>query len=267
MSKKLIFIALLIPNIALAQENSCSSLTNQTVTTSSFSEVASYFLELPIKDEFETTAAFNARRLEIFNQIPDEFIILKVPEDLDKFEYDADIETLKISRFAFDNSNFRAWNAVYASGLYGQFEVETTGNIQVVISQVDVVDAPYTATNGFGAQFEVLRINRSTNAIFDRPADHFLQDSLFPSADESPWIVGSLLVSPDKARSLKPTLRLAFVVSPKEPYLFQGNHQPFDISISNPRDIVEEFSVLVADIKCGLLLDSNNLVLASYPTR
>lgn len=267
MSKKLVFIALLIHNFAFAQENSCSNLTGQTISTTSFAEVASYFSELPIKDEFETTASFNARRLAIFEQIPDEFIILKEPEDLDKFEYDADTETLKISRFSFDNSNFRAWNAVYASGLYGQLKVETIGNIQAVISQVDIVDAPYAATNGFGAQFEVLKINRSTNAIFDRPADSFLKDSLFASADDSPWIVGTLSVTPEEARILKPALKLAFVVSPKEPYLFQGSHRPFDISIRNPRDIVEDFTVLVADIRCGLLLDSNNLVLASYPTR
>ena len=87
------------------------------------------------------------------------------------------------------------------------------------------------------ATVKVLKTDRTTTVIFDRPG-----------------------------RSGKEELRIAFVVAPKAPYLVTGRRKANTPTIRNRRHITENFTILVADIQCGLLMDGAGTVLGAYPT-
>jgi len=80
-------------------------------------------------------------------------------------------------------------------------------------------------------------------------------------------VVGELAMSPAQAITLKSAISLAFVVAPKAPYWFAGSRIVTLPTLDNPKRIDEDFSVLIADIQCGLVLDGTHKVLAAYTTR
>lgn len=75
-------------------------------------------------------------------------------------------------------------------------------------------------------------------------------------------------MAPEEAKLLKPTLQLAFVVTPKPPcYLSAIYEYPSRPTITTPREITNEVSVLIADFRCGLVLDKDNKVIGAFETR
>jgi hypothetical protein len=182
------------------------------------------------------------------------------------FKYDADSKKLHIVSFAFDNKNMDFWSAFYSSGLQDSIKASTSKNVSVVISTSDVIDGSYEASNAYGKKVEVAKINRKTRAIFDRSGELYNR-GLFPSAEKSPYEVGVISLSPEDAQRLKPLLKVAFVVDPKEPYFVTGFQKAGKTTVDFPFDINENFSIIIGDIKCGLLLDDSKKVIGSYPTR
>ncbi len=73
-------------------------------------------------------------------------------------------------------------------------------------------------------------------------------------------------MTPAEAQVIKPQLRVAFVVAPRAPYMVVGQHQPGKVTFQNPFEVTEIFEIMIADIQCGLLMDSENRVLGSYIT-
>lgn len=242
----------------------CESYLGQTVKAATFDAAVAPFAKLAPKDEFETTAQYEARRTAALSGASSTLIIAKEPEDRKYIEYNADTGLLRIISYAFTNTRidmgraFRSANAVIKPepGVW---------NLDVTISLTDKPQSTYTATNAYGAKTEVVKISRKTKAIYERPGN--LLEGLFPAADKEPYVVGQIRASPEEARRLKQELKLAFVVDPKQPYLVQGRHELGHVTISNPRDVTEEFAILVADIRCGLVLDRAGKVLGAYPTR
>jgi hypothetical protein len=111
---------------------------------------------------------------------------------------------------------------------------------------------------------------RSVNVIFDRASDYKTDGyggGLFPSADKSPYAAASLSLPPEEAKRLKPELKLAFVLLPKEPYLVRNKYSVGKTTVSNPTDVTESATILVADIVCGLVLDGTSKVLAASRSR
>jgi hypothetical protein len=74
-------------------------------------------------------------------------------------------------------------------------------------------------------------------------------------------------LDPLEAQRIKSGLNVGFVVSPKPPYMVSGSHQAHSPTRDSPQEITENYLVLVADIQCGLLLNSDNKVLGAYPAR
>ncbi len=227
------------------------------------------FGSLGPKGEFETTADYEARRNASVGTAARTVIIPKQPEGLEYFEYDADAQKLKVLSYAFDNTGLDVWSAFYAAELYGKIDVNTFGNVEVVISREENPTGSHVASNAYGATVDVLEIAWTTRAIFDRQGDGTsgLDYGLFPSADNSPYVVGELSLAPAEAQRLKPTLQVGFVVTPREPYLVTGRHKVGKTTIQNPRAITEDFSILIADIQCGVVMDSSDKILMAYPTR
>ncbi|HEY0147945.1 MAG TPA: hypothetical protein VGB70_02980 [Allosphingosinicella sp.] len=247
-------------------QDSCSKFVGQSVTPLTFQQAITKVPKVAPKGEFETTAQFESRRAAAGS--PRELIVAKEPEDRKYLEYNADTQRLGIKSYAFKNRNFSAWDAFYGTPAYDQLEPSTMGNIQVVINFSEAAGGTYQATNGLGNKFMVSKLNRKVEAIFDRkPARGSYSEGLFPVADKDPYMVGYLDIPLADAPRAKSSLKLAYVVEPKEPYLVQNSYKVGETTSVNGTDVTETATVLIADIRCGLVTDAANRVLGAYETR
>ncbi|MCW3836796.1 hypothetical protein ACFQ1E_12035 [Sphingomonas canadensis] len=239
----------------------CASYVGQTVAPVLFEQVIASFGNIAPKGEFETTAAYQARVAAAGGGGP--LIISKKPEDPKYFAYDADNQVLRVQSYAFHNTNIGWWEAFYEAKPAG-ITASTMSNIAIVISQTEKANGTYRAQNSYGASTDVVKIDRTTYSIFEREAPPG-QYNVFDA--EKDGNLGSIPMDIATAQRTKPTLRIAFVVVPKAPYLVEGTHSVGRVTVSNPRDVTEHFKIMIADLQCGLLMDSVNKVLAAYPTR
>lgn len=241
----------------------CSAYVGQMVQSRSFAEAVAPFGKLTPKSEYETTAQFEARQAQAVGGATGPLIIEKAPESRDYFRYDADAQVLRIEPYVFDNVNFPTWDAFYFLGMDQQFGVSTGENIDVVISSRDRVTGSYKGQNSYGANATVQKITQSVEAIFERgPDPRSGRGELFPGAGD----VGSISMTPEEARLLKPSLRIAFVVAPFAPYVLKGTNPFGRPSVRSPKDITVDFTILMADIQCGLVMDQQGRVLGAYST-
>jgi len=251
---------------AAKAQDQCASYVGTTIAPISFDSATSKFGKLQPKGEFETTVQYEARKAAALQGSTGALIISKAPEDRKYIEYNADTQKLRVLSYAFHNSNFDPWTAFYSAKIdKSVLDANTSGNYDVVISQTDLPTGTYTGTNSFGAKTRIVKVTRTTKAIFDRKAPSILNDYLFPAAAKEP-VVGEFSLPPAEAAVLKKTMKLAFVVVPKEPYLVRSTSSRGRPTIQNPRDITENFSILIADIQCGLATDASNKVIGAYPT-
>lgn len=254
--------AAIISSTALAQEP-CTKLVGTTVSPSSFDAVWAKFGGFSPRGEYETSAQFEARANAVFPPEARPLVISKQPESRVFFEYDANAQTLRVSSLAFDMTGFAPWRA-FLSARAASVQATPGKNIDVVLSQVDKVTGSYLATNPFGVRVKVTKVHRITKAIYDRDGISF-SEKLFPDIDRGNFIA-ELPMSPAEARSAKTTLSLAFVVRPKQPFFVSGEHPLEDATLEHPKNVREEFSILIADIQCALVLNPQNKVLAAVLT-
>jgi hypothetical protein len=240
----------------------CSSYVGSPISAQSFDVAIERLTNLSPKGEFETTAEY-ASRTEAANLAASEpLIIAKEPESVEYFRYDADTQKLQVQSYAFDNTNFQAWEAFYAAKEH-RLTANTTDNLDVVISVATESTGTHVATNSFGVRVEVQELTQTTKAIFQRNGRY--PDTLFRHRDKD-GVIGELSIAPSDAKALKPQLKVAFVVRPKEPYLIRSTYPLGTPTVSNPRQITVHATVLIADFECGLLLDGTNKVIGAYDT-
>lgn len=252
-----------------SQPVDCSAYVGRSVTPISFGEAIKRYAAVAPKSEFETTTQYEARRSAALNGTSGPLIIEKpVEKRTEFFPYDADTQRLTIVSYAFNNVLFPAAQALDAAG--SSVEANPIDNVDAVIDQTDRATGSYEATNGFGARFTVTKVERTANVIFDRGAvGNNVDEPLFPNMarlGEPTRPVGELNISPEVARTLRPSLRVALVAQPKEPYLIRGTTRTGQTTLQNPFEITLNFTVLVANIQCGLVMDGAGKVLGAYPT-
>ena len=264
--RRIVFLLYMLMTTGAANaQDLCTSYIGKTVALTAIETAIAGLANLTPRGEFETTAQFKARRAAELRGVTSPVLIRKAPESQVFFKYDADAGVLRIESRAFDFTRMDLWSAFFSVGLHDS--VHSLSNITVVITTSDKVVGSYEATNAYGAKVKVVEIQRKTSAIFDRKSDE-IGASLFPAAGKKPYgVVGELVLPPAEAQRLKPQLKLAFVVTPKEPYLVTGSHKVGKTTVTNPRHIIEDFSVLVANIQCGLVMDGADKVLGAYATR
>jgi hypothetical protein len=211
------------------------------------------------KDEFETTVNFHNRQKLAINNVSDNFIIAK---DVDQkyLRYDADTQLFTIQTFLFDNENMN-YDFIEKST---SFEAGVLGNVDVVISQTDTQVGSFVASNSYGTKATVTKLNRVTKGIWERPSQSMFTD-LFLTGTSGSTLV-SMKLAPERAKIIKPQLKIAFLVTPKPPYVVRGVGKIGKTTINRPIEIVNDLTVLVGDIQCGFLMDSSNTVLGSFPT-
>lgn len=217
------------------------------------------------KDEFETTAQFEARVAAAGSGAPSTMLI-SVPVNPEYVTYDADAGAFAIKSYAVANIGADWFTAFYGSPHYSTIEHASYDNLALVLSSDDRATGAYEGQNAYGATWEITRLNRTINAIFEsKPPRYGVNLWGNSSANSSPtW---SLPVPVDQARAMKDKLRAAVLIAPKAPFFFE-NSQPSAarITIQNPRDITQISRVIVADIQCMAITDDNNNVLLAVRT-
>ena len=256
--------ALTAGHVANARQDRCSDFTGQTVKPETFAQVVAAIGNVAPKDEYETTAQYRAR---IAAASPGaQRIISKEVEDRKYFEYDADTGMLRIRSYAIQNKEMNYWSAFYSAHPDG-LKASTLSNIAVVVSSSDSAAGNYEAENSYGAKVTVQRLNRTTDAIFEREAKNF-DEKLFALTIGGPVAsyIGQIKMTPAEAQAIKPQLRVALVVAPRAPFMVLGRHQPGETTRQYPFEINETFQIMIADIHCGLLMDGANRVIGAYAT-
>lgn len=250
-----------------AAQTSCRAYVGRTVSPTPFETIASRFANVKPKSEFETTAEYKKRLAEAQAVARDPVIIQKPPTDRKYLVYDADKRSLAVKAFAFDWGGILLWNAINSTEYKNEFRVSALDNVMAVVSQDRRPVGNYQGSNAYGATRRVQRELWTTQVIYDRTVGD--DEGLFPGAYSEANVAGRIPLSPADAQTLKQIITLGFVVLPKQPYLIRGSYQPpfgrprYD----NPREIIDNFTILIADIRCGLVLGPSNLVLAAFPTR
>lgn len=252
----------------------CASYAGQTVAPITIDAAMARYAGMTPRGEFESTAEFEARRARAGGTGP--LIIGKIPDPErygdpngrgDFFRYDADRQVLRIISYAFDNKNFTMDDIFgYGAPMYREGDYTPRfSNVDVVISETNRPLGSYRGRNAFGVAATVIRVNRTLSAIYDRPLPG-TSEGLFPHVGPDN-VVGELHMDPVTARHAKLTMRVAFVVVPKEPFVVSHTTSPSTATIDNPQEVTVTTRVLFADIQCALLLDERNTVLGAYETQ
>lgn len=256
----IIRISLVLPIYANAQTN-CADFVGTTVKQKSFDQAISSLKSVAPKDEFETTAAYEARLAAADNS---KLIVISKPiEDIKYLSYDADAGALHIESYAFNSTVFDAWNAFYATK--SEIKASVLSNRATVVSKLDVTTGSYTAQNGFGAKTTVTKVTRTLKAIFEAE-ERDSSNKLFVNTDSN-GVIGALPMSAVEAKVFKRQAKIAFVVIPKKPYVVRSTYAEGKTTINNPIDMMVNATILIADFQCGLLINSANQVLASFETK
>lgn len=244
----------------------CESYVSTTVTPKSFSTATAPLSKLPPKSEFESTADYNLRVAGALSADSSATLIISRAARQTYIEYDADRQQLRISMRAFGR-HLDAFGIFISSPYWSQLSPSPNENFDVVVSDPTTLVSSYDATNAFGVRTRVKKFHLVTSAIYDHAGTGDRAD-LFPSATEqNGFFVGEIPMTATQAKLLKPVISLAFVVVPKWPFWYSGSRIAASPTLDNPQQISERYSVLIADIQCGLVLDGAGKVLASYPTR
>lgn len=266
----LLALAMLVPTGAAAQD--CPSYLGTSPSLTSITDALAQFENVTPKDEFETTAQYEARIAAATGGSGP----LVIPKAIDEGQltYDADRQVFQIGRFFFDNVNMpirELWS--YGGPFYeaGNFQ-SRSDNIDTVIEQDDVPTGTYTGSNAFGASTEVIQLDRVYWGIYDRPVtgrggSSFAASYLVPTEGDAEHI-GELPMAPAEARQFRETAKVAFVVVPQAPWLINYREDyPSEATVRNPLEVTTVMHVLFADIQCALILDASNTVVSAFETR
>ncbi len=245
-----------------ANAQTCDGFVGQSISPVSFDSVISSVSRLPReKDEFETTAQFEARVTAALGGILSTYII-SAQFNAKYAVYDADRQMFTIKSYAIHGVN-TSWGAVfgYGSTLYNKVNYSMfDDNVDLVLSSKETVVDRYKGSNAFRASATISKIDRNVRAIFDRKAKS--GENLFFTTT-----IAEIAANLTNARALKDSFGAAVVVKPKAPWFARGTKNWGSPTINSPRDIDENVTALIADIQCALIIDGTNTVLAAVTTR
>lgn len=245
----------------------CSRFVGTNIEARDIDDVFQPFVAVGPKDEFETTAEYEARKAQAMEGLRAPLVIRKAPENSKYITYDADSQMLHIASYAFHNTGLNS-DALFGYGApYEGVLRKGITNFEVVIEEDEEITGTYRASNAYGAETDVAKVFRKTRGIYEGPARSSAY-GLFPNADSRPYFAGSIPMDAATARASKDEIQLAFVVEPKAPYFLTAVYDyPSNPTISNPREVKNEVSVLIGDIQCGLVMMPDGRVLGAFETR
>lgn len=249
-----------------ASAQNCAGLLNTQIAPVSFDAATRLFSggsgAAITKDEFETTAQFEARQAAARSNMPASLFV-SLPVDMDQIAYNADTGAFEIKTYAVANIGADWFTVFYGSPYYNTMGTGIIGSaLAVVLSSEDRPTGTHMGKNGYGAEWEITEVHRDVNIIFEgKPANY--GSTLFQN-NSGPAPIWSLPVPVAEARAFKPKIHAAALIAPKAPYYFENTQDSTArITVQNPRDLTQESHVIVADIQCVVITDDvNNVVLA-----
>ncbi len=217
-----------------------------------------------VKDEFESTEEFNARKKVALQKISNGTIIVETTYNPEYAHYDADMEIFLIEPYAWSNINGRFDRSIPSVSSRDS----ATGNLHAVGLQNEekIIDT-YKGSNNYGKEVEVVKILRNVYGLFDekykRGKDTWVTDvkESFDYLDGSRTAEGVFLPTPKKkAKTLKTRMRFGIEFTPKEPFLFRGKDHSKPTT-DRPTEIIIEVSTIAADLECLVITDAKGTVL------
>lgn len=237
----------------------CSVYVGTKITTTDFDTVYARLPNVAPKDDYESQEEYQ-KRLDTANSTADinpVFVRVNLRPGL---SYDPDKKMLRVYRhnFGIGQTNFReVLKLPYERG------ADTFSNaIRFTVSSVDTGTETYTASNGFGAQFQVEKTYRTVGAVFERSGE----------IGKSPIVemkgFGPLLfpMPPERARAIVEQGGPALLIIPKAPFRADGLSRVMP-SYRFRMDISKIVRVIHADIRCAFLLDDQQTVFAAFTVR
>lgn len=95
--------------------------------------------------------------------------------------------------------------------------------------------------------------------MFDRDLPYGTY-AIFKNAD-SGHSLGEIQATPDEARTLKQTAKVAYTLVPKAPFSSSREGYPSDATVSDPYEVTTTTHAVFADLQCALLTDAGGRVL------
>lgn len=267
------------PRAALALD-ACALPVGSAVAASDLDELLSTTVtqEPLVKDEFETTAQFEARVAAATEGIGSTDFILKTAVDYDQAIYDADVQTWRFTKYFPSNGS---WNFVEetleANGL-----LEVGDYRSVILRSEETETGDYAASNAMGAEIKVSVVAATRLGLVeiakDRPKSDPWDDYTYLFKLPSLAILYSDLLNKDevvhviavpmpidRARELKGKMTFAAVGTLDKPPLIRHTRHVAP-TFDNPREVDVQLTYLVGDIRCGLILDDADKIVAVVGT-
>lgn len=195
------------------------------------------------KDEFETTAAYEARvsgaverlRNTMAAQTGGDPVVVDIPLASSAAKYDADRGVLEI-----------------AGGVVRTTTLNRGGRYQTVIvtDKLDHDISTYTGQNAYGAKTEVIKIRDRQAGIVVDETSQSSQSGYWPHQN----FKASLPLSPDRAKAAKGNLRALVMGDLREPFIVRGNDY-LTPTFQAPIDRTTETIAAVLQPRCSVIYD------------
>jgi len=225
------------------------------------------------KDEFETTADFEARVKDTVKKAVEGSVFLQTHHDEGSAIYDADQSAWFITEYFPTNSS---WNfsrdAVEEAGLS---EAGPQGSVMLIVKD-EVVDT-YEAQNAMGASAVISKVEATRVGVleiaegspiatdwwkidfFDMPES--ITYTIPDTTIETQSSAITIPMQPNEARVAKGSFKFAVYAELVEPFILR-NQQHIDATMDTKREATINSTFLVADVKCGFVTDQSNKVIA-----
>jgi hypothetical protein len=208
------------------------------------------------KGEYETTAQYEARKSAALSRAPSGVSVLVVPTDREYAEYNADSQALIVQAGAFQAGHYSSKTKAEAAAWLAVGDELTKGTGLFIADKERGLRA-YNAQNRFGATYRVSVIERHTKAL------HLITKELFTFAKWKSSPVMGLDLPLARAPQVRQTFKVALVLKPVAPYVLSGLFDEAPPTADDPTEYTDHATLLVAEPKCGLVLDDAMRVLAS----
>ncbi len=211
------------------------------------------------KDEFETSAAYQARLDAAAEKLSGETFIRIVP-DYKHVTYDADIQKFVISTYAIQNLGF-----FFPDDMQGLIKPGYEGSHSLVVEQTIKPTGTFEASNSYGAKTTVPKVDEQNYVVYDKPKKSSNEQTFVgPQKSEYGPPTLELAVPVEQARTLKDKIGFALLVKPRAPF-FRSGVTVRSAKITDPSETSITTNLIVADIKCAVITDDAGMVLALWP--
>lgn len=242
------------------------SLKGKAITITPFETIANVVPIVAPKDQFETTAQYEARKAAAVPQFSNEPIFVRVEtvgSNNDLLKYDADRGGFIIDQNALGGSHFNVSQYDLFKTLSSDYRDRYFGAYLKILRKRT---GSYKASNTFGTEVEITTIDETDYVIVGGHGRlDFGKSTLLAGADGS--ATGFLPAPQNTARELSKRLRAAIMFTPMAPYYATGESNGLKPTVRNPYEEHITTKAIIGDMKCSVIYDgADNTVLWAYPT-